>query len=141
MDTTPGIKPIPVKWVFKIKRDAAGKIERYKARLVVKGFMQREGIEKVELHQLDIKTAFLNGELEEQVYMKTQLCKIPFGSQSSGAGPILRIASLHAGAQLEGTGALSYMRHRCSLAVASCPTVVQQKYSVLLYRPCTTQVE
>ena len=87
-----GLKPIGCKWIFKIKRDSKGNTERYKARLVAKGFTQREGIDynetfslvslkdsfiiimalvahfDLKLHQMGVKTAFLNGEIDEIIY-------------------------------------------------------------------------
>jgi transposase InsO family protein len=101
----PDSKPIPVKWVYKAKLDQHGQINRYKARLVAKGFRQKEGVDfdevfapvsrystlrallstvaakDLELQQLDIKTAFLNGQLEEQVYTEQ-----PPGYQSGPPG-------------------------------------------------------
>ena len=89
-----GRKTVGCKWIYKLKHDENGNIERYKARLVAQGFSQREGVDYDEtfspvvrfesirtvlalaaqfglsLHQMDVKTAFLNGELKEKIYMK-----------------------------------------------------------------------
>ncbi|CEG39832.1 reverse partial [Plasmopara halstedii] len=88
-----GRKAIGNKWVFRIKKNQDGVIERYKARMVAKGFAQKYGIDYEEIfapvakftsirfllslsakynltiHQMDVKTAFLNGELEENIFM------------------------------------------------------------------------
>lgn len=90
----PGRKAIGSRWVFKVKRNADGSIERYKGRLVAQGFSQRPGfdytetfaptpkwaslrailalaaLEDLELDSVDISSAFLNGELHEEVYMR-----------------------------------------------------------------------
>jgi hypothetical protein len=89
-----GRRAIGSRWVFKVKRDENGKVERYKARIVAKGYAQREGIdytdtfaptarfaalrtvialaaaEDLELESIDISTAFLNGNIDAEVYMR-----------------------------------------------------------------------
>ncbi len=45
-----GVKPIPMKWVYKVKQDAQGNVERYKSHLVAKGFLQKQGVNFEELY-------------------------------------------------------------------------------------------
>uniref|UniRef100_A0A2N9FVA6 Integrase catalytic domain-containing protein n=1 Tax=Fagus sylvatica TaxID=28930 RepID=A0A2N9FVA6_FAGSY len=65
-DLPPRRKSIGNKWVLKIKRKANGSIDKYKARLVAKAMVASLNLE---LHQMDVKTAFLNEELDEEIFM------------------------------------------------------------------------
>jgi hypothetical protein len=90
-------KSIGCKWVYKVKHNANGSMNKYKARLVTKGYAQTYGINYEEtyspiakmttiraiivmatskgssLHQMDVKNVFLYGDLQEQVYMEQPL--------------------------------------------------------------------
>lgn len=94
VDLPSGRRPVGCKWVYKIKRDSNGKPIRYKARLVAQGFSQRYGVDYDEVFapvvrqttfrtlmavaakrgmtvtQYDVKTAFLHGDLEEEIFMR-----------------------------------------------------------------------
>jgi hypothetical protein len=106
-----GKSVVTSKWIYKIKHTADGSIEKYKARFVARGFSQKEGVDyeetfspvarytsirmvislasvmKWKIHQMDVKTTFLNGVIEEEVYIekpqgfevhgrKTHVCRL-----------------------------------------------------------------
>ena len=94
VDLPTSSKPIGCIWVFRRKYNTNGSIQTFKVRLVAKGFKQRKGVDyfdtyvpvaritsicvllalasiyKLIVHQMVVKTAFLNGDLDEEVYME-----------------------------------------------------------------------
>uniref|UniRef100_A0A6U2FMK2 Uncharacterized protein n=1 Tax=Chlamydomonas euryale TaxID=1486919 RepID=A0A6U2FMK2_9CHLO len=110
VDKPPGIKLIPVKWVFKTKHDAFGLLEKLKARLCAKGFRQVAGVDydelyapvtkhetlrtflafaaanDLELQQLDVTSAFLNGDLDKELWTT-----VPPGYEHVYPGKALRL--------------------------------------------------
>jgi len=104
-------RAIGLKWVFKVKKDPDGNVIKHKARLVAKGYAQREGVDFEEVfapvarietvrllialaaqsgwqvHHMDVKSAFLNGELMEEVYVQQP----PGFVVENSSGKVLRL--------------------------------------------------
>ena len=107
----PGHRAIGLKWVFKLKRNEKGEVVKHKARLVAKGYVQNQGVDfkevfapvarlesvrlllaiaahcSWEVHHMDVKSSFLNGELKKTVYVRQP----PGFLDNDNPGKVLRL--------------------------------------------------
>ena len=110
-------RPVTSKWVFKKKRGFIGEVEKYKARIVARGFTQEEGVDyadtfsptvrfesitlmlaeaaskDLETSQMDVTTAFLYAELDEEVY--TEIPEGMFGEEDMSGKVLLLLKALY----------------------------------------------
>ncbi|KAM3262177.1 hypothetical protein ACQJBY_052712 [Aegilops geniculata] len=157
-----GVNIIDSKWVFKVKKHADGSIEKYKARLVARGFKQRLGLDYEDtfspvvkpttiqlllslaitrgwsLRQLDVQNAFLHGVLEEErptvtMYLLVYVDDIIVVSSSDYAADRL-VSALSADFAVKDLGQLHYFLGLEVLSSGSGLTLTQQKYSLDILR-------
>ncbi len=121
-----GMKVVSSKWVFKVKRNKLGKIEKYKARLVARGFTQTYGIDYFEtyasvgqtdslrfliawatqnqkrIYHIDVKNAYLNGKLEDEIHMSIPE-GVDFGEEFNTRNHVLKLKKPLYGLSKRGT--------------------------------------
>ena len=105
VELLPKVKPIGCKWVLKRKLKPDCTIDKFKARLIAKGYKQKHNVDyfdtyfpvtriasirilfviasiyKLVVHQMNVKTALLNGDLEEEIYMEQPKCYVVLGQE------------------------------------------------------------
>jgi hypothetical protein len=137
----PGKKAVSCKWVFTVKKNPEGKVERSKAKLVARGYSQTYGIDYDKifapvakmstvrtliscaaifgwpLHQLDVKNAFLHSDLQEKVYMEMP----PGCSKPNTASKVCRLrTSLYGLKQFARAWFDKFRRALCGMCYKQC---------------------
>ncbi|GJZ21778.1 zinc finger, CCHC-type containing protein [Tanacetum coccineum] len=112
-DLPPSCKPLGCKWIFKRKLKVDGTIEKFKVRLVIQGFRQKSRIDYFDtyapvaristirlliamtsihnliIHQMDVKTTFLNGELDEEIDLTKEFLSSSFSMKDMGEADVI----------------------------------------------------
>ena len=144
----PNCRPIGLKWIFKLKKNPQGEVIKHKARLVVKGYSERKGIDYEEvfalivrfesirilialaalkgwkIHHLDVKSAFLNGEINEVIHVKQPEGLLVKGKE----GYVLRLKKALYGLK-KAPGAWYFKFHSCLISLG----FIKSNYEQSLY--------